>query len=46
MILDCASMEDEQGCGSTPSYCRADQFRCGSTCIPNVSLNRREYLKI
>ncbi|CAF4827006.1 unnamed protein product, partial [Rotaria magnacalcarata] len=29
-------MEDERNCaGSTPSYCRADQFRCGSTCIPN-----------
>ena len=35
---DCPSMEDEQGCsGSTPSFCRADQFRCGTTCIPNVS---------
>ncbi|CAM4944086.1 unnamed protein product [Rotaria socialis] len=35
-IADCQSMEDERNCaGSTPSYCRADQFRCGSTCIPN-----------
>jgi hypothetical protein len=34
-------MEDEQGCsGSTPTYCRADQFRCGTTCIPNVSGNK------
>jgi hypothetical protein len=42
MKLDCPSMEDEQGCsGSTPTYCRADQFRCGSTCIPNVSENKR-----
>ncbi len=33
-------MEDEQNCsGITPSYCRADQFRCGTTCIPNVSYN-------
>jgi hypothetical protein len=47
MILDCPSMEDEQNCGgSTPSYCRADQFRCGATCVPNVSLIRREYLGI
>jgi len=36
-------MEDEQGCsGSTPTYCRADQFRCGTTCIPNVSGNKME----
>ena len=43
MNLDCPSMEDEQNCaGSTPSYCRANQFRCGSTCIPEVSTNMRE----
>jgi len=31
-------MEDESNCGgTTPTYCRADQFRCGTTCIPNVS---------
>ncbi|CAF0886571.1 unnamed protein product [Adineta steineri] len=36
-IADCQTMEDEQNCsGSTPSYCRADQFRCGATCIPNA----------
>ncbi|CAF0957368.1 unnamed protein product [Adineta ricciae] len=36
-IADCPSMEDEQGCsGSTPSFCRPDQFRCGTTCIPNA----------
>ncbi len=40
---DCPSMEDEQRCsGVTPSYCRADQFRCGTTCIPNVSENKNE----
>jgi len=40
MNLDCQTMEDEQNCGgSTPTYCRADQFRCGTTCIPNVSYN-------
>jgi hypothetical protein len=38
MDLDCPSMEDEQGCsGTTPTYCQLDQFRCGTTCIPNVS---------
>ncbi|CAF4528652.1 unnamed protein product, partial [Rotaria sp. Silwood2] len=36
-IADCQSMEDERNCaGSPPSFCRADQFRCGSTCIPNA----------
>jgi hypothetical protein len=43
MNLDCQTMEDEQNCGgSTPTYCRADQFRCGTTCIPYVSWNNRE----
>ena len=40
-FIDCPSMEDEQGCSSsTISYCRADQFRCGTTCIPNVSYRK------
>lgn len=40
-------MEDEQGCsGSTPSYCRADQFRCGTTCIPNVSENAKRISEV
>ncbi|CAF4205802.1 unnamed protein product, partial [Rotaria sp. Silwood2] len=37
-IADCQSMEDERNCaGSPPSFCRADQSRCGSTCIPNIN---------
>lgn len=45
---DCQSMEDEQNCsGSTPSYCRVDYFRCGSTCIPNVSRrNKRKSITV
>ncbi|CAF4314005.1 unnamed protein product, partial [Rotaria sordida] len=35
-IADCQSTEDEQNCnGPRQIGCRADEFRCGSTCIPN-----------